>query len=281
MTIGVGRDYWAADITMTTAAAQVRNAQSTAQPYDDSALDLTCFVSCYNEASHIAETLDKICEAAREVNLRFEVIVIDDCSGDNSREVVCEYISAHPDDNIVLRANHKNKGLAQNYLDAAFIGKGRYYRLFCGDSSEPKESIATVLRAIGEADCIVPYYVSNVGRSSIRHLVSKTYTFIINKITGNRIKYYNGLAVHLRHNVMRWHTNTKGFGFQAEILCLLLDVGFTHKELPIVALEQRQGRSNAFTARNFLSVAHTIIEIANRRISRFVDSSRHDGDRPS
>jgi len=58
------------------------------------------------------------------------------------------------------------------------------------------------------------------------------YTFIINAITGNKIHYYNGLAVHLRHNVMRWHTNTRGFGFQAEILCLLIDLGFTHKQFP-------------------------------------------------
>ena len=73
---------------------------------------------------------------------------------------------------------------------------------------------------------------------------------------------------------MRWHTNTKGFGFQAEILCLLLDLGFTYKEVPIVAKEKRVGRSNALNVRNVLSVAHTIIEIANRRISAFVYSLR-------
>jgi hypothetical protein len=73
---------------------------------------------------------------------------------------------------------------------------------------------------------------------------------------------------------MRWHTNTRGFGFQAEILCLLLDLGFTYKEVAVVATEQRQGKSNALTLRNMLSVAHTIIEIANRRISSLIYSSR-------
>jgi hypothetical protein len=74
---------------------------------------------------------------------------------------------------------------------------------------------------------------------------------------------------------MRWHTNTRGFGFQAEILCLLIDLGFTHKQIPVHAIEQRQGKSNALKLRNFLSVAHTIVEIANRRLSGFVYPSRH------
>jgi len=269
-----GRAYWDAEIEMTTASAQMRDPASATRPYENSPLALTFFVSCYNESEHIRETLDTICAAATAVGLSFEVVVIDDGSSDDSREVVREYISAHPDAKIVLRANRKNKGLAQNYIDGAFIGMGKYYRLICGDNAESAESVIAVLKAIGEADCIVPYYVEIEGRSLGRRVLSKTYTFIINTITGNKIHYYNGLAVHLRHNIMRWHTNTKGFGFQAEILCLLLDLGFSYKEVPIVAQEKRVGKSNALGARNLLSVAHTIIEIANRRISSFVYSSR-------
>lgn len=274
MTGSGGQAYWLADITATTAAEQFHDVTAATRPYDNAPVDITFFVSCYNEAAHIVETLDTICGAAREVGVSFEVLVIDDCSKDNSRELVREYIASHPDQNVLLRANKRNRGLAQNYIDGAFIGRGKYYRLICGDSSEPKESVVTILRALGEADCIVPYYASLPGRTLWRHALSKTYTFIINSITGNRIHYYNGLPVHLRHNVMRWHTNTRGFGFQAEILCLLLDLGFTYKEVAVAAFEQRQGKSNALTLRNMLSVAHTIIEIANRRISRIVYSSR-------
>jgi glycosyltransferase involved in cell wall biosynthesis len=274
MTASGGRAVWQADIVMTPAAARLRDPATATSPYEDALIDLTLFVSCYNEAEHIVETLDIICAAAREAGHSYEIIVIDDGSKDESRTLVETYIAAHPAENILLRANKKNKGLAQNYIDAAFLGKGKYYRLICGDSSEPKESVVTVLKALGEADCIVPYYTSVPGRGIGRYVVSRAYTAIINAITGNRIHYYNGLAVHLRHNVMRWHTNTNGFGFQAEILCLLLDLGFTYKEVPIVAREQRQGKSNAINVRNMLSVAHTILEIANRRVSGYVYSSR-------
>src|SRR5205085_379763 len=144
-------------------------------------------------------------------------------SSDDSPRIVADYIASNPDERIVLRVNRVNKGLAQNYLDAAFLGRGKYYRLICGDNAEPRDSIVAVFNAIGKADIIVPYFASAEGKSLRRRMISTSYTWLLNLITGNRLQYYNGLAVHLRHNVMRWHPNTHGFGFQADILCLLLD----------------------------------------------------------
>lgn len=265
-----GRAYWQSDIEMTPAASRLRAAESIVDPYREAPVDITLFVSCYNEAASIEFTLDTVVDAAREAGKSAEILVIDDCSTDDSRDVVRRYIAAHPAENILLVANAINKGLAQNYLDGAFMGSGKYYRLVCGDSAEPRETIVTVLKALGEADCIVPYHVSVPGRTLSRRVISSAYTTIINAITGNDIRYYNGLAVHLRHNVMRWHTNTRGFGFQAEILCLLIDLGFTYKQIPVHAHELRAGKSNALKLRNILSVAHTIVEIANRRLSNLM-----------
>jgi len=270
MTTSRGFQQWDADVALSDAAAADIEPGRLTNPYDPAALDLTIFVSCYNEAAYIVDTLDTVCAAAREVGLGFEVIIIDDGSKDNSRELVRDYIRRHPQERLILRANRVNKGLAQNYVDGAFLGRGKYYRLICGDNSEPKDTIVTVLRAIGSSDIIIPYYLSNEGKGFRRELISKSYTGLINLITGNKIHYYNGLHVHLRHNVMRWHSNTRGFGFQAELLCLLLDFGFTYREVQVVIEERREGRSNALTLRNFVSVGHTVFEIFVRRLSRWV-----------
>jgi glycosyltransferase involved in cell wall biosynthesis len=266
-----GQSYWDADVVMTEAAAKIHDVQATARPYDDSLIDLTCFVSCYNEAQYIVGTLTSICSAMRESGRSFEIIVIDDASKDNSRELVREFIAANPDERIVLRANKKNKGLAQNYIDGAFIGRGKYYRFFSGDDAEPIHSIVTLVKSIGDADCIVPYYNFH-GRSAGRLLLSIIYTRVINAVSGNRLHYYNGPTIHFRHNVMRWHSNTRGFGFQAEILCLLISRGFTYKEVNIDLHERRQGKSNALTRRNILSVVHSVLEIAIRRIGWLIDA---------
>lgn len=259
---------------MTEAAAALHDAAVLSQPYEPQLLDLTLIVSCYNEQKYIAETLDTVCAAASQAGLSFEIIVIDDCSQDDSVQVIRDYIASHPQERILMRINSVNKGLAQNYFDGAFMGKGKYYRLICGDNGEPRESLLSVFSSIGQADCIVPYYVRNEHRGLCRRIISKSYTTLINIITGNQIHYYNGLAVHLRHNVMRWHPNTDGFGFQADILCMLLDLGFSYQQVPIVTVERREGKSNAVTLSNCLSVLHSISEILIRRLSRVTDKNK-------
>jgi glycosyltransferase involved in cell wall biosynthesis len=257
---------------MTPAAALLHDATAVGAPGRQAPLDLTIFVSCYNEQAFIVSTMETIREALREIgSVSYEIIIVDDCSRDRSAETVKGYIAAHPDDRIVLRMNRVNRGLAQNYLDVAFIGKGKYYRLICGDNAEPKETMVAVFREIGQADMIVPYYVTNEGKSQYRQLLSGAYSGIVNFVSGFHLHYYNGLAVHLRYNVMRWHPHTRGFGFQADIICMLLDQGFSYKEVPVKSIERRSaGSSNALTFVNMLSVSHTIVDLIFRRLANWV-----------
>jgi len=267
---------FSADVVMTPAAERLHGGDEAAAPGQRGPLDLTVFISCYNEEEYIVPTIQSVRDALNEIGtISFEIIVVDDCSKDRSSALVKSYIAAHPDERILLRTNHGNRGLAQNYLDAAFMGKGKYYRLVCGDNAEPQATMVAVFRELGNVDMIIPYYVSSEGKGFYRRFLSNTYTELVNVISGLRLNYYNGLAVHLRHNVMRWHSNTRGFGFQAEIICLLLDQGFSFKEVPVKTIERRaSGSSNALTFKNMLSVAHTLVDLAFRRLANWVYRQR-------
>jgi dolichol-phosphate mannosyltransferase len=229
--------------------------------------DITFFVSCYNERDFIVATLETVRRATTRLGLTYDIVIIDDASRDGSPELIKQYIAEHPDSNIVFRQNAANKGWAQNYVDSTFIGKGRYHRAICGDNSEMEATLRAVLRPLGEADIIIPYYVEVRHKRLFRHVVSSIYTFLVNLLSGNSLRYYNGLPIHRRYNVMRWHSDTRGFGFQADILCLLLGQGATYREVALSAIEQRPGSSNALTCKNLLSVAHTLSDILLRRIS--------------
>jgi dolichol-phosphate mannosyltransferase len=229
--------------------------------------DITFFVSCYNERDFIVATLETVRRATTQLGLTYDIVIIDDASRDGSPELIKQYITDHPDSNIVFRQNAVNKGWAQNYVDSTFIGKGRYHRAICGDNSEMEATLRAVLRPLGEADIIIPYYVEVRDKRLSRSVVSSIYNFLVNLLSGNSLRYYNGLPVHRRYNVMRWHSDTRGFGFQADILCLLLGQGATYKEVALSAVEQRPGVSTALSCKNLLSVAHTLSDILLRRIS--------------
>jgi glycosyltransferase involved in cell wall biosynthesis len=230
-------------------------------------LDLTLFVACYNEEKNIVGTLDTVLAALKEFDFTWEIIVIDDASVDNSVGVIQGYLASHPELPIRLVRNPANRGLAQNYIEGAFLGRGKYYRLICGDNVEPREALVEVFKHVGESDMVI-FYQDCQGRSRFRKLLSRTFTFIVNCISGYRIQYYNGMAIHLRYNVMRWHTNYHGFGFQADMITRLLDLGFNYSEVMTKTHERTTGKSSALTLRNFFSVAHTFLDLFIRRVGK-------------
>jgi glycosyltransferase involved in cell wall biosynthesis len=230
--------------------------------------DLTLFVACYNEQDNIEITLDTLLAALREVDLSWEILIIDDASHDKSVEVIEAYRKRCPGLPISLHVNERNQGLGYNYMQGAALGVGRYYRLICGDNSESKETFLKVFRHIGKADIVIPYHRLCEGKTLLRRTISKAYTVLVNLFSGYRLHYYNGLAVHLRENVLRCPATTQGFGFQAEIMTRLLDQGASYVEIEVTVQERAKGRSKALTARNVSSVSRTLLGVLSRRLKR-------------
>jgi dolichol-phosphate mannosyltransferase len=253
-------------IIFTTASATLR---APTQPD----IDLTMFVACYNEEENILCTFEEINKAMAELSLTWEIIVIDDASTDKSVSIIKRYMRDNPDAPVILVLREKNQGLAQNYIDAAFLGRGRHYRLINGDNVESSRQIASIVGHIGEADIIIPYHAHIVGRTLFRVWLSRTFTWLVNLFSGYRIKYYNGCSVHLRHDVMRWHVNCTGFDYQANLIVRLLRLGRTAVEIPVVGGEREFGQSKALTWKNFFSCARFFVDLAFCRAWRVFHSS--------
>jgi hypothetical protein len=146
-----------------------------------------------------------------------------------------------------------------------------------GDNSEKKETLQAILGIAGATDMIIPYFYSTDNRKIFRIITSKLFTFIINLISGNSIKYYNGPVLHHRYNVMRHHSDTHGFAYQAELIVKLLDQNKSYSEVVVLnqdrdsqLLKQNgdKGKSKAFTIVNILSVLHSITQIILRKIRK-------------
>jgi glycosyltransferase involved in cell wall biosynthesis len=234
-----------------------------------SAIDLSLVIPCLNEERNIVATLDNVVAAMAELPYTYEVLVVDDGSTDGTAALVSRYCEAHPGLPIRLHKHPRNRGLSRSYLDGAFLCHGKYYRMVCGDNAEPKDTLITTLQHLGKADMILSYHDPLTGKPLLRRALSHIYTALVNWISGYRIVYYNGCAVHLRYNVMRWGPYSFGFGFQAELITRLLDEGATHLEVPVAATHREEsGLGPALNVKNFLSVGHTLVELLIRRLRK-------------
>jgi glycosyltransferase involved in cell wall biosynthesis len=241
----------------------------------DSKLDIAVLVTCYNEEDYIIDTLDNVIAALSETGLSHEVIVIDDMSKDKSVQKIEEYIENHPEYTISLKVNKRNCGWAHNFVDGAFLARGKYYRVCCGDNVEPKDTLVQIFKHVGKADMVIPYHPQKddlAAKPFFRRILSKLFVLLIGGISGHKmIKYYNGMAIHLRYNVMRWAPRYYGFGFQAELISSLLDQGATYCQVPVYGVKHTNKEANAtnvFSSRNVFSVMHTLLEMLIRRVRR-------------
>jgi len=140
--------------------------------------------------------------------------------------------------------------------------------LINGDNVESSQQIATILSHVGEADLIIPTHEQTGSRSLFRKVLSRTFTHMVNAISGYRINYYNGCTVHRRYDVMRWHSDSQGFDFQADFITKLLDKGRTFLEVSTVCGEREFGESKALTLKNLVSSVRFFIILIIRRFNK-------------
>ena len=161
-------------------------------------IDITFFVPCCNEEKNIVKTLENIINSVG--NIKYEILVCDDGSKDNTKEIVKNYISPEKK-NIILYENNKNLGIGFSYFKYSLEAKGEYYMLINGDNVEPPITIKKIIAERGKADIIIPYLGTDDHRNLIRKFISHLFTFVINLISFNSIKYYNGAVLHKTENV--------------------------------------------------------------------------------
>jgi glycosyltransferase involved in cell wall biosynthesis len=228
------------------------------------AYDISFFVPCYNEERHVIGAIKKLVQVSDKLGLSYEILVFDDCSYDRTVEAIRTYQATNPLIPVRLFVNHVNRGVARNFFEGAFHARGRYYRLVCGDDVEPLDSHEKLLRHLGQADIVVPYFTTIAGRPFYRHVISRIFTWLVNHASGYRLHYYNGCPIYRRFDVLRFHVEATGFGYQAEFLTRLIHEDRSLIEIPLVSID-REG-SGSINLRNLLSVAHSLLKIALRRM---------------
>ena len=84
----------------------------------------------YNHEKFIAEAIESI--VSQEVDFAYELVIGEDYSTDNTREIIKEYIKKHPN-KIRLIDRGKNVGSTKNFFDTILQCKGEYIAMMDGD----------------------------------------------------------------------------------------------------------------------------------------------------
>lgn len=163
-------------------------------------MKLSFIIPIYNAERYLAECLDSI--YATSINERaFEVICVNDCSPDSSREVVLLYQKVHKNLVLIDHAENKKAGGARNTGLAA--AKGEYVWFVDADDTIVPSALYTILEACETNDLdalCFNYSLWYSGRKKEEHVfekslkVQKGADFLMD-VFGDGIIYHLGYAV--------------------------------------------------------------------------------------
>jgi dolichol-phosphate mannosyltransferase len=216
-------------------------------------------IPALNEENVVEEVVRAVWETVSRHLETFEIILIDDGSTDQTGQIMDRLASELPRTRVIHNAT--NLGLGAAYQRGVREAKLDHVMMLCGDGGLPAASLPAIIERIGTADIVVPYMTNlSVIKTPMRHLISRTYTNLLNLLSGHRLHYYNGLPVHRRALLEQITITSSGFGFQGEILVKLLKSGCSYVQVGVLGAETTN-KTSIFRVRNLFSVTATLLKL--------------------
>lgn len=218
---------------------------------------LSIFFPAYNDSGTIASLVITALRTARKLTPDFEVIVVNDGSGDNTAEILDELARTYPEVRIVHHPKNRGyggalrTGFASATRDLVFYtdGDGQY---------DPAEMEVLWSRFDRSVDLVNGYKIS---RSDPLHRI------VIGRIYHHTVKILFGLKVRdvdcdfrlMRRSIFETVHLEKNSGVIClEIMKKITDGGFRIVEVPVHHYHRAHGKSQFF---NFRRLARTAVDV--------------------
>lgn len=158
-------------------------------------------VITYNMEKYLRPLLDSILK--QQVNFEYEIVVDDDCSPDNSREIIREYAEKYPQIHPLYRDN--NVGGSKNMFGVMNACQGKYIAILEGDDFWESENKLQYQVDFLEAR---PEYIGMTCNSWCEHGEVPTFTNVMRTRTAPKVFSYEDFMARHFHDRLPSSTDT-------------------------------------------------------------------------
>ena len=185
---------------------------------------LSIIIPAYNEASTIYKILDKIADVDLPNNLSKEIVIVDDCSTDETSTSIERYIEKNSSLNIILHKHAVNKGKGAALHTAIGIASGDIIVVQDADLEYDPNEYSILLKPILDGHADVVYGSRFMGGKPHRILFfwhsigNKFLTFLSNMMTNLNLTDMETCYKMFRTETLKSiKLKEKRFGFEPEV----------------------------------------------------------------
>lgn len=185
---------------------------------------ISIIVPAYNEASTISIIIDKLINLSLINNIKKEIIIVNDCSTDNTDTLVQNIITSYPEAEIVYIQHEKNSGKGAAIHSGIKNATGEYLIIQDADLEYDPNEFNKLLKPVIDGYADVVYGSRFMGGSAHRILFfwhtigNKFLTFLSNLFTNLNLTdmetCYKLFNTSIIKNI---HLHEKRFGFEPEV----------------------------------------------------------------
>jgi glycosyltransferase involved in cell wall biosynthesis len=202
-------------------------------------IQLSVVMPLYNEGAQITSNVEQTLGALRMLG-RFEMILVNDGSSDNSAEEIARIAEKYPDEVLVLDLPRSGKGEALRR--GAQQARGEFVVFIDADLDLPPEQILffVAIQRVKKADAVIGSKMhpdSTVEYPLTRRIYSLGYFLLVKMLFGLPVRdTQTGLKLVRRELLLRAlaQTECRGFALDLELLVRLVQLGAVMVEAPVV-----------------------------------------------
>lgn len=207
---------------------------------------VSIIIPAYNEAHHIVENLKEIIKTFDDFGCKYEIIVVDDGSTDDTFKVTQNFSKKYS--HVHVRRNLKNYGKGRALKKGVRFAKGEYIILIDADMDLHPGQIQTFfdIMRLDESDVVIGSKMhpnSVVSYPFNRKIISKVYFFFIKILFGLPIKdTQTGLKLFKTKVIKKAFPKilVKQFAYDLELLVVIHRMGYKIAEAPVVLDSKRE-----------------------------------------
>lgn len=230
-------------------------------------MQLSIIIPLYNEQELITKLLEKVlCVVSPPYVEKVEIIIVDDCSKDNSFQNVSAFIKDLP--NIILLKHDVNKGKGAAVRTGMAVATGDVFLIQDADLELNPNDIPRMIDAMHELNVEFvngSRYLAGVNRplsSFKRYMANRFFTFLTSIIIDVKITDMAcGYKLFHRNIYEKINLKENRFGFEAELIIKALKIKRTNiTEIPVQYFPRNEGEGKKLRNSDGFKILWTIFK---------------------